>query len=133
LSNDPERPPAEKAGGLFWPACFLDFRLDGVSGTDRHARSGEVPRQELHADVNAFDHEGNTALHHAAARGDVKMIQYLVSKGVDVKAVTREGKTTADMANGSVQRIQPWPEALELLEGTRITTKALAAVSDCVS
>ena len=72
--------------------------------------------EELHADVNVFDHEGNTALHHAAARGDVEMIQYLVSKGADVKAVTREGKTTADMANGPVQRIQPWPEAVALLE-----------------
>jgi uncharacterized protein len=72
--------------------------------------------EELHADVNAPDHEGNTALHHAAARGDVEMIQYLVSKGADVKAVTREGKTTADMANGPVQRIQPYPEALALLE-----------------
>jgi uncharacterized protein len=72
--------------------------------------------EELHADVNAKDHEGNTALHNAAARGDVEMIQYLVSKGGDVKAVNREGKTTADMANGPVQRIQPWPEALALLE-----------------
>jgi ankyrin repeat protein len=72
--------------------------------------------EELHADVNAADHEGNTALHNAAARGDVAMIQYLVSKGAEVKAVNREGKTTADMANGPVQRIQPWPEALALLE-----------------
>ena len=72
--------------------------------------------EELHADVNAADHEGNTALHNAAARGDVEMIQYLVSKGADVKAVNREGKTTADMANGPVQRVQPWPEALQLLE-----------------
>jgi ankyrin repeat protein len=72
--------------------------------------------EELHADVNAKDHEGNTALHNAAARGDVEMIKYLVSKGADVKAVNREGKTTADMANGPVQRIQPWPEALALLE-----------------
>ena len=72
--------------------------------------------EELHVDVNAYDHEGNTALHHAAARGDVEMIQYLVSKGADVKAVTREGKTTADMANGPVQRIQPFPEAVALLE-----------------
>jgi ankyrin repeat protein len=72
--------------------------------------------EELHADVNAADHEGNTALHNAAARGDVEMIQYLVSKGANVKAVNREGKTTADMANGPVQRIQPWPEALALLE-----------------
>jgi hypothetical protein len=71
---------------------------------------------ELHADPNAKDHEGNTALHNAAARGDVEMIKYLVSKGADVTAVNREGKTTADMANGPVQRIQPWPEALALLE-----------------
>jgi len=72
--------------------------------------------EELGADVNAKDHEGNTALHNAAARGDVEMIKYLVSKGADVKAINREGKTTADMANGPVQRIQPWPEALALLE-----------------
>ena len=72
--------------------------------------------EELGADVNAYDHEGNTALHHAAARGDIEMIQYLVSKGADVKAVTREGRTTADMANGPVQRIQPFPEAVALLE-----------------
>src|SRR5262245_52007067 len=43
--------------------------------------------EDLHADVNAADHEGNTALHNAAARGDVDMIQYLVSKGANVKAV----------------------------------------------
>ncbi len=72
--------------------------------------------EDLHADVNAYDHEGNTALHHAAARGDVEMIQYLVSKGADVTAVTREGRTTADMANGPVQRTQPFPEAVALLE-----------------
>jgi ankyrin repeat protein len=72
--------------------------------------------EELGADVNAVDHEGNTAMHNAAARGDVEMILYLVAKGADPKAVNREGKTTADMANGPVQRIQPWPEALALLE-----------------
>jgi len=68
------------------------------------------------ADVNAVDHDGNTALHDAAARGDVDSILYLVSKGADVTKVNREGRTTADMANGPVQRTQPWPEALKLLE-----------------
>ena len=71
--------------------------------------------EEVGADVNARDHEGNTALHNAASRGDVEMILYLVSKGADVKAVNREGQTTADMANGPVQRTQPYPEAVELL------------------
>ena len=72
--------------------------------------------EELNADVNAADHEGNTALHHAAARGDNDMILYLVSKGANVKAVDREGRTTVDMANGPVQRIQPFPETIALLE-----------------
>jgi ankyrin repeat protein len=72
--------------------------------------------EELHVDVNAQDHEGNTALHHAAARGDNEMILYLVKHGADVKLVNREGKTTVDMANGPVQRIQPFPETIKLLE-----------------
>jgi uncharacterized protein len=72
--------------------------------------------EELGADVNAADHEGNTALHHAAARGDNEMILYLVSRGANVKAVDREGRTVADMANGAVQRVQPYPETIALLE-----------------
>jgi ankyrin repeat protein len=80
------------------------------------------------ADVNAVDHEGMTALHHAAARGDNEMINYLVSKGANVTAVDREGRTTVDMANGPVQRIQPFPETIKLLE-------SLGAVNNhkCVS
>jgi ankyrin repeat protein len=73
--------------------------------------------EDLHADVNARDHDGNTAIHNAAARGDNEMILYLVSKGADPKFVNREGKTTVDMANGPVQRISPFPETIKLLEG----------------
>ncbi len=72
--------------------------------------------EDCGANVSAVDHEGNTALHHAAARGDNEMILYLVSKGADVTRVNREGHTTADMANGPVQRVQPFPETVALLE-----------------
>src|SRR6266851_6992342 len=73
--------------------------------------------EELHVDVNAREHEGNTALHNAAARGDNEMIQYLISKGADPKITNRAGQTTVDMANGPVQRISPFPETIKLLEG----------------
>jgi len=110
----PGVPPIVAAAGSGYGEGF-------AANSHRYAPTGMLAAvkylvEELHADVNAADHEGNTALHNAAARGDVEMIQYLVSKGADVKAVNREGKTTADMANGPVQRIQPWPEALALLE-----------------
>ena len=71
---------------------------------------------ELHADVHARDHDGNTALHNAAARGDNAMIEYLVARGADPKAVNRAGQTTVDMANGPVQRTQPYPDTIKLLE-----------------
>jgi hypothetical protein len=44
------------------------------------------------------------------------MILYLVEKGADPTAVNREGQTTVDMANGPVQRTQPFPETIALLE-----------------
>ena len=72
--------------------------------------------EELGADVNARDEDGYNAIHHAAARGDNELILYLVSKGGDVKAVSRRGQTTADMANGPVSRISPFPSTIALLE-----------------
>jgi ankyrin repeat protein len=72
--------------------------------------------EELGADINARDANGYTALHHAAARGDDAMILYLVSKGADVTVVSRRGQTVADMANGPVQRVSPFPETVKLLE-----------------
>ena len=112
--SGPGVPPLVAAAGVGYG--------EGFAGNTHHvAPSGMLAAvkylvDELHADVNARDHEGNTALHNAAARGDVEMIQYLVAKGADPLVVNREGKTTADMANGPVQRIQPFPEALALLE-----------------
>ena len=95
---------------------------NGFAGNShRHAPGGWMPAmkyivEELKADVNQRDNQGMTPLHHAASRGDNEMILYLVSKGADVKAVSRNFRTTIDMANGPVQRLRPFLETIALLE-----------------
>jgi ankyrin repeat protein len=113
-TGGPGVPPLVAASGVGYGEGF-------AANTHHYAPTGMMAAvkyliEELGADVNARDHEGNTALHNAAARGDVEMINYLVARGADATIINREGKSTADMANGPVQRIQPWPEALALLE-----------------
>ena len=110
----PGIPPLQAAAGSGFGEGF-------AANSHIHSPAGFLPGikwlvEVAGADVNAADFDGNTALHHAAARGDVDSILYLVSKGADVTRVNREGHTVADMANGPVQRVQPWPEALKLLE-----------------
>jgi ankyrin repeat protein len=77
--------------------------------------------EELGADVHSRDHNGYNPVHHAAARGDNALIRYLVAQGVDVTQVSRTGQTTVDMANGPVQRIQPFPDTIALLESLGAT------------
>ena len=94
----------------------------GFAGNSHHVAPGGMLAavkylvEECGADVNEADAEGNTAMHNAASRGDNEMIRYLVSKGANAKAVNRRGQTTVDVANGPVQRVQPFPETIALLE-----------------
>jgi len=117
-------PPVPVGGPAVTPlqaAAGVGYGEGFAANSHRYAPGGMLAAvkylvEDLHMDVNATDQDGNTALHNAASRGDNEMILYLVSKGADVKAVNREGKTTVDMANGPVQRTQPFPETIALLE-----------------
>jgi ankyrin repeat protein len=109
----PGVPPLLAAAGVGYGEGY-------AANSHRYAPTGFLPAirylvDELGADVNAIDHDGNTAVHHAAARGDSESILFLVSKGADVTRANREGQTTADMANAPTQRVQPFPETLALL------------------
>ncbi len=91
-----------------------------AANSHRHAPDGWLPTvrylvEELGADVNARDYDGYTPVHHAASRGDNETIRYLVEKGADVTLLARNGRTTADMANGVISRVEPFPETIALL------------------
>jgi len=122
VSPLPPVPPGGPAITALLAASGEGYGEGFAANHHHHAPAGMLPAvkylvEELGMDVNAKDHDGNTAVHNAAARGDNEMILYLVSKGADVKQINREGKTTVDMANGPVQRISPFPDTIKLLEG----------------
>ena len=75
--------------------------------------------EEHGVDVNLPDSWGYTPLHYASVRGGNDLIEYLVSKGADVQAVSRLGQTTADMARGGNAGYFArtyYPETVELLQ-----------------
>ncbi|MCY3547366.1 MAG: hypothetical protein F4Z31_13495 [Gemmatimonadetes bacterium] len=84
--------------------------------------------EELGADVNQRDSWLYTPMHYAASRGDNEMIEYLVSRGGDVTAITRLGQSTADMARGGragfFTRV-PYPETVEMLTALGSTLECL--------
>ena len=121
LSGLPEIPLYGPGVAPIHAASGVGHGLGFAGNTHRHVPDGWMPAvkflvEELGADVNARDHHGYTPLHHAASRGDNALIHYLVSKGADVTVVSRSGQTTVDLANGPVQRVQPFPETVALLE-----------------
>ncbi len=102
-------------------AAGVGYGQGFAGNSHRHVPDGWIPAvqylvEEHGADVNDRDHNGYSPVHHAAARGDNELILYLVSLGADVTLVSRTGQTTVDLANGPVQRIQPFPETIALLE-----------------
>ena len=117
-------PPVPVGGAAVQPihaASGAGYGQGFAGNAHRHVPDGWLPAvrylvEELGADVNARDHDGYSPLHHAAARGDNDLVRYLVAQGADVTVVSRRGQTTVDMANGPVQRIQPFPETVALLE-----------------
>jgi len=125
LFGDPSGlPPVEEGGPGIYPihaATGHGYGVGFAANSHRHVPDAWLPAvkylvEEHGADVNERDHDGSTPLHNAASRGDNELIHYLVEKGADVQAINRRGQSTADMANGPVQRTQPYFDTVALLE-----------------
>jgi ankyrin repeat protein len=118
-------PPVPVGGPAVHPihaASGLEYGEGFEANSHRHVPGAWLSAmkyliEELGANVNTRDHNGYTALHNAASRGDNEVVLYLVSKGADVMVISRRGQTTVDMANGPYQRISPFPATIALLEG----------------
>ncbi len=98
-----------------------DTRLADVAQQGDKAAVRALLKQ--HADINAAQGDGATALHWAAFRDDLEMAQLLLQAGADVKAATREGAITPlfmACTNGSASMI----EALLKAGAAVNTTKA---------
>lgn len=134
---DPSGLPEIPTGG---PGVYAIHAASGVgygegfaANSHQHAPDAWLPSvkylvEELGMDVNMRDHNGYNPIHHAAARGDTVLIQYLLDKGGDITALSRRGQTTADMANGPVQRVPPFQEAVDYLvkRGSKNSNKCLS-------
>ena len=129
-------PPVPVGGPAIFPihaAAGVGYGQSFAGNAHRHVPDNWLAAvkflvEECGADVNARDANAYTALHHAASRGDNELVLYLVDRGATVTAVSRKGQTTADMANGPVQRVQPFPATVALLEalGSRNNHKCLS-------
>ena len=121
-------PPVPEGGPGQFPihaASGIGYGVTSEANSHRHVPEGWLASvkylvEELGVDVNQRDFEGFNAVHHAAARGDIELIRFLVEHGADVTAVSRRGHTTADMANSpphlNQSPILPFPEVIEWLE-----------------
>ena len=129
-------PPVAVGGSHIYPihaASGVGYGQSFAGNAHRHVPDNWLAAvrflvEECGAEVNVRDANAYTALHHAASRGDSELVLYLVEHGADVTVVSRRGQTTADMANGPIQRLQPFPATVALLEelGSKNNHKCLS-------
>ncbi len=106
----------------------LNWRDIGSLGTDQESLEAIRLLMAHGADVNAFNDDGQTALHGAAQRGSIPVINLLLEKGAKVAVKNKRGRTPLDEAAGDEglngERRQARPEAVALLSRLGATTAA---------
>lgn len=148
---DPNRPNGHGVTPLMVAAGFgFEYQGTNVSPDSRLA-AVKYLIEEAHANVNAKNDKGYTALHGAAYLGDNVLVNYLVSKGADPKARAtarlfgtqgseaaeeapeRAGDTVADMANGPREKSLLYPKTVALLESLGSENSHYCRSTACVN
>jgi len=128
---DPHRPTKHGITPLI-VASGYGFEYQGTNiKPDSRMAAVKYLVEECHADVNAKTDQKYTPLHGAAYIGNNELVNYLVSKGADVKARASArlggtqgaenvpegtGDTVADMANGPREKSLLYPKTVAFLE-----------------
>jgi ankyrin repeat protein len=100
-------------------AAGLNWRDIGSLGTDQESLQAIKILMEKGADVNAFNDDGQTAIHGAAQRGSIPVLTFLLEKGAKATVKNKRNRTPLDEAAGDEglngERRQARPEAVALL------------------
>jgi ankyrin repeat protein len=101
--------PLMMAAGLGWAPNFTRNAAEAYLDAVKYCL-------DLGLDINAKAANGYTAAHGTAFIGNNDLLEFMVSKGADVKGVTKDKDTVADMANGPFPHSLVHPETVALLE-----------------
>ena len=84
----------------FMMAAGLNWHDISSVGADKDSLAMLRLLMDLGADVNAFNDEGLTALHGAAQRGSVPIVEFLLANGAKLDVKNKRGRTPLDEAIG---------------------------------
>ncbi len=96
---DPKLTPKDGTTPLM-AASGIGWRDGKTKGTEAENLAAVKYCIELGLDVNAKNNQDETALHGAAQRGADTIVAYLASKGANLQAKDKKGRTAIDSANG---------------------------------
>jgi ankyrin repeat protein len=86
--------PLQAAAGIAW-ASNQDMATES-----QVLEAVKLLVEEQHADVNAVNDIGETAMHAAAYRGANSVVQYLFDRGAKLDVVAKDGRTPLIVADG---------------------------------
>ncbi|MAM71876.1 MAG: hypothetical protein CMP91_12120 [Gammaproteobacteria bacterium] len=104
----------------FMAAAGIGWRENISRGRESDAVTAlDMLLSNYNVDINDTNQSGETALHGAAHRGSLAITEFLLDNGADITALTEDGGSILDIANGNpdfTNRAAPKPEVVALLE-----------------